>query len=45
VILFKHGKIAADGPKAKVLTSAILSRLFGTRLRVVRRRGNYELAV
>jgi iron complex transport system ATP-binding protein len=37
VVLLKDGRIVADGPKARLLTSARLSRLFGTRLRVVTR--------
>jgi len=44
VILFRDGRIVADGPKARVLTSSALSRLFGTRLRVVRRGGSYGLS-
>jgi len=43
VILFKGGRIVADGPKAKVLTSPTLSRLFGANLRVVRKGRNYDL--
>jgi len=41
VILLRDGRIVADGPKHRVLTSPALSRLFGTRLRVVRRGRNY----
>jgi iron complex transport system ATP-binding protein len=43
VILMKHGRIVADGPKAKTLSSAALSRLFGQRLRLVQTRDCYEL--
>jgi iron complex transport system ATP-binding protein len=43
VILFKHGRILADGPKARVLTSPALSKLFGARLHVVRRGREYDL--
>lgn len=43
VILLKQGKILADGPKRRVLTSAAMSELFGTPLCVVRRGGSYEL--
>jgi len=43
VILMKGGRIIADGPKAKLLTSAALSRLFGAKLRVVKRDGDYDL--
>lgn len=44
VILMKGGRIVADGPKGKLLTSAALSRLFGAKLRVVRRGANYDVA-
>jgi iron complex transport system ATP-binding protein len=43
VILFKDGRIVADGPKRRVLTSPALSKLFGAKLRVLRRDGNYDL--
>lgn len=43
VILFRDGRIVADGPKAKMLTSARLSRLFGAKLRVVRQGRTFEL--
>ena len=43
VILIKNGKIVADGPTRRTLTSAALTRLFGARLRVATRRGCYEL--
>ena len=43
VILLKKGRIVADGPKARVLTSAGLSRLFGQKLRVVIRGASYDL--
>jgi iron complex transport system ATP-binding protein len=43
VILMKAGEIVADGPKAKVLTSAALSKLFGAKLRVVKKGRNYDL--
>ena len=36
-------RIVGDGPKAKLLTSPVLSRLFGTKLRVVKRGANYEV--
>jgi iron complex transport system ATP-binding protein len=45
VLLMKGGRIVADGTPRRVLTSAALSRLFGAKLRVVRRGGGYELAV
>ena len=43
VILMKAGRIVADGPKSRLLTSAALSRLFGTRLRVVPRGAHYDV--
>ncbi len=43
VILFKAGRIVADGPKAKLLTSAVLSRLFGTRLKVMQSGRSYDV--
>ena len=43
VILMKAGRIIADGPKGKVLTSASLSRLFGKKLRLVRNKQAYDL--
>jgi iron complex transport system ATP-binding protein len=44
VILIKGGKIVADGPKAKMLTSTRLSRLFGTKLKVVTKNQSYDLS-
>ncbi len=43
VILMNHGRMVADGPKARILTSAGLSRLFGKKLRLIRQRQTYEL--
>lgn len=43
VILMKDGKIVGDGPKTKLLTSAALSRLFGAKLRVVKRGRDYDI--
>lgn len=43
VVSVKDGRIVADGPKAKWLTSAHLSRLFGTPLRVTRQGSQYDL--
>lgn len=43
VILFKAGRIVADGPKAKLITSPALSRLFGAKLRVVKHGSSYDL--
>jgi iron complex transport system ATP-binding protein len=43
VILMKNGRILADGPTKKILTSDTLSRLFGKKLRLIRQRRGYEL--
>lgn len=43
VVMLKDGTIFADGPKDRLLNSSRLSRLFGTRLRVVRRAGSYHI--
>jgi iron complex transport system ATP-binding protein len=43
VILMKNGRIVADGKKEKLLTSATLSRLFGAKLRVVKRGSDYDI--
>ena len=43
VILMKKGRIVADGPKKKILTSAALSRLFGKKLRLIRKKQTYDL--
>jgi len=43
VILLRDGRILADGPKARMLTSARLSRLFGAKLRVVRKGQMYDV--
>lgn len=42
VILLQSGRIAHDGPTAEVLTSALLSRLFGRDVRVERHDGFYR---
>jgi iron complex transport system ATP-binding protein len=44
VILLKDGRIVADGKKTDLITSGRLSRLFGTRLKVVRHRGCHDVA-
>jgi iron complex transport system ATP-binding protein len=44
VIFIKNGKVVADGPKAKALTSAGLSKLFGARLKVVKTGRTYDLS-
>lgn len=43
VILLQEGKILADGPKQKVLTSSNLSRLYGTPIDISQRNGWYRL--
>lgn len=43
VILMQRGRILADGTKARVLTSPALSRLFGAKLRVIRRGADFDL--
>jgi len=44
VIMIKSGRIVADGAKTALLTSARLSKLFGTKLRVSKSRGCYDVA-
>lgn len=44
VVMVKHGAIVADGPKAGLLTSARLSRLFGAKLKVQKIGRTYDLA-
>jgi len=43
ILLMKGGRLIADGPKARVLSSASLSRLFGKKLRLIRHRRHYDL--
>ena len=43
VVLMQGGRIVADGPKAKVLSSTALSRLFGRRVRLIRRGNSFDL--
>jgi iron complex transport system ATP-binding protein len=43
VILMQNGTIVGDGAKATMLTSARLSRLFGTKLKVVKSGRNYDV--
>jgi iron complex transport system ATP-binding protein len=43
VILMKGGRIVGDGPKAQMLTSEQLSRLFGTGLKVAKKGRSYDL--
>ncbi|MBI2496626.1 MAG: hypothetical protein HYV75_01405 [Opitutae bacterium] len=44
VILMKEGRIAGDGSKAKLLTSAQLSRMSGAALKVVKTGQDYDVA-
>ncbi|RDE23045.1 ATP-binding cassette domain-containing protein [Motiliproteus coralliicola] len=44
VVLIMDGKILADGPKAEVLTSENLSRLYGLQLQLQQSRGWYRLS-
>jgi len=44
VILMQNGRIVADGPKTRLLTSARLSLLFGAKLRVARRGQHFHIA-
>jgi iron complex transport system ATP-binding protein len=43
VVLMSKGRIAADGPKTEILTSAGLSALFGLPLELTERSGHYNL--
>lgn len=43
VVLLRGGRIVADGPARRVLTSRALSALFGARLRLGRRAGGWEI--
>jgi iron complex transport system ATP-binding protein len=43
VVLLREGRIVADGPKQKMLTSEKLSALFGADIQLVRRDGYYSL--
>jgi len=43
IILMKEGQIVADGPKTDILTSAALTRLFGKKLRLIRKKQSYDL--
>jgi iron complex transport system ATP-binding protein len=42
VILMRDGRIVADGPKEQLLTSAVLSGLFGVTVEVTRQDGYYH---
>ena len=41
-ILIRQGKIVEDGPTHKVLTSATLTKLFKTSIRIINRKGVYS---
>jgi iron complex transport system ATP-binding protein len=43
VILMKKGRVLRDGPKAEVLTSALLSELFETPVELIERGGLYQI--
>lgn len=43
VVVLERGRVAADGPKATVLTSGLLSGLFALPLRVTERDGYYRV--
>jgi iron complex transport system ATP-binding protein len=43
VVLLRHGRIFADGPKNDLLTTERLGELFGHPVDVVRRDGYYHL--
>ena len=42
VILLKKGRVVEDGSKARVLTSAALTDLFGSPVEVVQREGYFH---
>lgn len=43
VVLLQKGRVLADGPKEKMLTSAQLAALFGAHVRVIREDGYYHV--
>ena len=43
VIFMKKGRIIADGPKEKILTSSTLTRLFGKKLKLIQKKQAYDL--
>jgi iron complex transport system ATP-binding protein len=43
VVLMRHGRIVADGPKKDILQVGRLSELFGVSVRMERRNGHYHL--
>ena len=42
VVLLKHGRVVADGDKAKLFTDATLSRLFDTPVQLLQAKGYYQ---
>jgi iron complex transport system ATP-binding protein len=45
VLVLKSGRVLASGPRARVLTSATLSKAFAAPVRLTQARGRYSLAV
>jgi iron complex transport system ATP-binding protein len=45
VLVLKAGRVLAAGPRARVLTSRILSDAFAAPVRLTRARGRYSLSV
>jgi iron complex transport system ATP-binding protein len=45
VLVMEAGRVLAAGSKREILSDAILTRAFGTRVRLTRRRGRYSLSV
>ncbi len=43
VILLKDGRVFADGPKERILTAGLLSKVFGPEVEVLERDGYYHL--
>ncbi len=43
VVLMKHGRIVADGPKAELLTEMRLAQLFGVHVHIGTRNGYYHI--
>jgi len=45
VLILKAGRVLSSGPRARVLTSAVLSDAFDAPVRLARARGRYSLSV
>jgi iron complex transport system ATP-binding protein len=43
ILILQGGEVLAQGEKEKMLTTSVLSKAFGARMRVKRERGNYRL--